>query len=250
MKWLDAHVTVGDGVHFKLDPGRLLDAMDRHEVETAVLSPPDHEVAFHNEEGNESMLKLIRAYPGRFAAYAVYSPWRSLKGTAPLEKALEGGCRGIKLDVMVQGCSLLDPIVDPLIDAARRHRAFVYVRTGASMHALPLQAAELARRHPDVSFILGRMGKTDYAVEAIPALLQVDNLYAETVHNYVPYLKTLIAKIGVGRILFSSDLPLTSYERETEKIKDLQLPDELLEPIVHGNLLRLLSPDKEGLYDR
>jgi hypothetical protein len=56
----------------------------------------------------------------------------------------------------------------------------VYVVTGVPVADEPLQLAELARRFPRVTFVMGRSGRTDFSLDLVPALTSAANLVAET----------------------------------------------------------------------
>ncbi|MFC5650541.1 amidohydrolase family protein [Paenibacillus solisilvae] len=241
MELFDAHITVGNGLHFQLEPVELLRQMDLYKVSKAFISPPDRCMAVANEEGHHYILDLVRTFPERFTGYASINPWYGKSGLEILIRALEQGLRGIKLHPFLQGFTLFDSIVQPVLEIAKQYSAVVYIQTWSSINALPLQVAEIARQYPEVNFILGRMGKTDFAIDAVPALSQAFNLYAETTYNQPDYLKNLVQRFGAERVLFSSDSPLTFMEMEIAKFHDIDISDSEKELIAHGNLERLIS---------
>jgi predicted TIM-barrel fold metal-dependent hydrolase len=215
--------------------------MDRHGIHRAVLSPIDRWLAADNREGNDTLLRWIGTWPDRFLGYAAANPWYGRRAVAELERAVASGLHGLKLHPARQGFMLLEPLVEPLVTVAARRGIPVYVVTGVPTASMPLQLAELARRHPDVPFIMGRSGRTDFALDLIPAVQQAPNLYVETVYNPPSFLNTVIQTIGAERVLFASDAPMTHLPLEVEKLELIPVNAEAREAIMGGTIARLLA---------
>ncbi len=125
-------------------------------------------------------------------------------------------------------------------------RVPVYVVTGSAM-ATPLQLAEVARRYPEVAWIMGRSGRTEYGwLDFARAVRQAPNIYVETAHNLPASLGRLLATLGPERVLFASDLPDTNLRLELAKLDDIRVRGLPLDPqtqalMMGGNLARLLG---------
>jgi predicted TIM-barrel fold metal-dependent hydrolase len=120
----------------------------------------------------------------------------------------------------------------------------VYVRTGTPPTALPLPLAELARRFPTVSFLMGRSGATDFWIDAAPALLRAKNLFADTA--YAPWDTVLDAlagapAIGTDRIIFCSDAPYALAGGELRRMMEWPLTDTARAQVLGGNAFRLFT---------
>lgn len=241
MELFDAHVTVGQGLHLQLDPPQYLEQMERCGISRAFISPPDRCLAVDNDEGNRWILGLLDMYPDQFFGYATANPWYGEKGCRMLRAALSAGLHGVKLHPVLQGFMLFDETLKPILDIAGEFGAVVYVHTGAPMNAMPLQVAAVAALFPEINFIMGRMGKTDYAADVIPALRQAANIYAETAYNYPQYLRNVIDEFGSERVVFSTDAPLTFPDQEVNKFHDIDLSEEEREQIAWRNITRLAA---------
>ena len=220
---LDAHVRLGRGREVELGVDPLLATMDELGIDRALVAPDERCIAYHNREGNAAVTNAARTSRGRLLAYAVASPWRGADAVAELEWARQAGAVALALDPTLQGFDVLDGLVDPLIDFARDAGWFVYVRTGTPPTALPLPVASLARRHPDVTFVMGKSGATDFWIDAAPALRYAGNLLADSA--YAPWDTVLTEfavdpAIGTGRIVFSTDAPYTVPRAEIDRIRD------------------------------
>jgi hypothetical protein len=238
---IDAHVLAGDGRYHSLDPGRLVDEMDRCGVDRALISPIDREMAVHNRDGNERVLAIAKRYPGRLLAYATANPW-SRHAVEDLERALGEGAVAVKLHPAIQGFMVLEDLVHPLIEAAARHGVPVYVHTGTPAYALPLQLAELALAYPEVPFIMGKNGKTDFTLDAFPSFAAAPNLYGDTAHDFPERgMARMLREIGPERMIFSSNHPVSRLPLEIGKVRDMAASDAAKAAILGGTMAGLLG---------
>lgn len=244
-------MTVIDG-HIVVDHGAtatdVLGAMDEAAIGVSLLSPADDEIAVRNREGNDRILALTRADPDRLHAYAVASPWYGPDAVRELDRALTAGARAVKVNSALQGFLLLDAIIDPLIGVARDHGVPVYAHTGTPVHALPLQLAELACRFPEVPFIMGRSGRTDFRGDAPTALDLAPNLYADTSHDYgVTGLTNMYRTVGADRMIFCSDHPYAMRAEGLHAVAGVPLSEDERASVLGGNLSRLLTSQRGGV---
>lgn len=237
---IDAHVTLGQIDHVDVTADDLLTRMDATGVDVAVLSPDPREVAVAHREGHDRLRVLSARHPGRLLTYATANPWYGKEGVAELARALDDGAAAVKFDPARQGFQPVESILDPFVEVARNRRVPVYVHTGTPVHATPFQVAALARRFPDVAFILGRCGKTDFKTDGFAALAATPNLYGDTAHDFP--LTGMSAQLAAapGRVVFSSDFPFGEVRHELSRTKDLPVDDDVLRAVRGGTFLNLL----------
>lgn len=239
---IDAHVQIGQGRYHSVDPGELIEQMDRSGIDRALVSPVDREMAVYNREGNDRVLALTRQYAGRYLAYATANPWYGDAAVAELDRALGEGAAAVKLHPPLQGFMILESLVHPLIEVAARYRVPVYMHTGTPAYALPLQLAELALEYPEVPFIMGKNGKTDFWIDAMPAFETAPNLFGDTAHDFPERgMRRMTQVIGTDRMIFSSNHPVSRMGLEVDKVRDLQVTEEQRAAVLGGNLQRLLQ---------
>jgi uncharacterized protein len=238
---IDAHVSVGpDPGYPSPGPGELLRLLDRSGVDRAVLGPVGAWAAVDNADGNRELSSWVRRHPDRLAAWAAVNPWYGAKAVAEVDRALDDGAVGLKLIPAVQGHSLLSPVLEPVLDAAEARRALVYAVTGTPVAAEPLQLAELARRRPRLVFVMGRSGRTDFALDLVPALTSATNLVAETAYNAAGLIGDLVGRLGAGRVVFASDAPRNLLPLELDRVRRADLGADELAAVLGGSLTELL----------
>ena len=226
---LDAHVRIGRHRDCSLEVDELLSIMDSVGIARAMIAPSEAQIAVDNRAGNEATAGAAQASAGRLLAYAVANPWRGDAAVEELRRAYDAGAVALAVDSSLQGFDLLDGLIEPLLGFAADVRWPVYVRTGSPPGHLPLPLALVARRHPEINFIMGRSGATDFWIDAAPALRDAPNLYGDT--SYAPWDTVLSEfqhddEIGADRLIFSTDLPYATAQGEVKRIVDWPLSDQ------------------------
>jgi predicted TIM-barrel fold metal-dependent hydrolase len=242
----DAHVTLGEGTFARLDLPALLAQMDGYGIQGALVAPDDRRLAVENRAGHDALLELTHQHPDRFCGYATVNPWYGRQGLDELTRSLDAGLVAVKLHPARQGFALLDDVARPLWELLAARRVPVYVVTGSAL-STPLQLAEIARRYPQIAWIMGRSGRTDYGwLDFARALRQAPNLYVETAHTLPAALGRLLTTLGPTRLLFVSDLPNTHLHLELGNLDDVRVNGAPLDAptralLMGGNLARLLG---------
>jgi len=206
----------------------------------AVVAPMDALIAVDNELANTRMLDLMKQNPGQFSALAVANPWYGSRALEALTKAFDLGCVGLYLHPARQGFRLTESIVDPLVELCIHRDKPVYAYTGTPICSEPLQLAELARRFPQATFVLGHMGWSDFSgYDDIPAARQAPNILLETSCAIGRTVKLAIDAVGPHRVLFGSGYPRSRPSHEIEKIRGIGLSPEHLDLYLHQNARRV-----------
>ena len=209
-------------------------------ISHAVAAPPDRFVSVDNDEGNAAMAALAARRPKELSCLAVANPWYGDRAVESLRRAFDGGLRGLYLHPARQGFQLTESIVDPLIEVCLAFGRPVYAYTSTPVCAMPFQLAELARRFPDLPFVMGHMGWSDFSgYDVIPASLQAPNIVIETSCAAWTIVKAAIEALGIERLLFGTGYPRSLPEHEFENIGALNLADADLELYLRGNARRL-----------
>ena len=241
MKIFDAHCHVGEGRVKQQTAQDLLRRMDQNEVDCAVIVPVEEDLAVYNEEGNAYILEQTRLHPDRLFGFATANPWYGAAAAQMIERYLGEGLWGLKFNPGVQGFHINDEIVYPLIEIAARHQVPVYFHTGTPVSGMPFQLYDLAKRYPEVSFIMGHSGWADFWQD-IPFIAEHSkNIWFDTSLSYTSRTEAVIEACGCGRVVFGSDTPHSRLAFELEKVKLLHADRPQMEGILGGNLRSLLE---------
>jgi predicted TIM-barrel fold metal-dependent hydrolase len=240
MRIVDARCTIGDGRHASLSADELVALLDELGVEAAVVGPPDRCLAVYNREGNELVRAACTRHPGRLIGFATVNPWYGDAAVEELRRAAADGLVGLILHPPRQGFMLVDDVADAVLEAAGELELLVYVGTGTPAYSLPLQLTEVARRRPDLRFLMGHMGHTDFWIDSIPAALAAPNLFAEISYKQPNVITAAVAALGPERVVYGSDTPFNTMRLELEKLMAADLDDHERKLVAGETLLSLL----------
>ena len=237
---IDGHVHLGSGRYKQQDVPTILRQMRENGIDKSVLCPVEEYLTVYNREGNEMLAAACREHPDQFYGFAVANPWYGGQAVETLTQAFEAGLHGAFFVSSLQGFSINDPIVDPLIEVCRRYGRPVYFHTGTPAFALPLQLAYLARRFPEVDFIMGHCGANDFVYDIDAAMYRTENLYLETSLNYCETIYRVVADYP-DKVIFGSDAPRSPLGFELGKTCKASSDPAVLDGVLGGNLLRILE---------
>ena len=241
MNIIDAHVQLGEGAHLQLGLEELLRLMDQAEVASGVACCVDRFLAVDNRQGNDLLIAAVSQRPDRIAGMASANPWLGRRAVVELRRALDAGLLGVTVHPFYQGFRLSDPIVDPLLEVAQEFNVPVYASTGIAGIAEPFHLAELARRFPDVQFIMGHAGASDYYLDAVRALELADNLWLESSRNGPGNYLLFEARKVLDKLVFGSSAPEYIPAVEADVVRDTFSDHKILEAIFETNIKRLFK---------
>lgn len=244
MMRIDGHVYLGNGRYRQQDVPAILRNMEEAGIDKSVLFPVEEYLTVYNREGNELVLKACREHPESFYGFAVANPWYGGRAAEILKEAFESGLHGAYFNSALQGFTINDPIVDPLIEICETYRRPAYFHTGTPAFALPLQLAYLARRFPKVDFIMGHSGANDFGYDIDASMLNTPNLYLDTSLNYFGSIYNLVARYP-DRVIFGSDAPRSPVAFELDKASRSSEDPHVLDNVLGGNLRRILEGRKD-----
>jgi len=232
--------------HCHLDFGdnalkKLIKTMDSLGVNKAVVCPTERYIAVYNHLGNRYIVNAVRKFPKRLFGFATVNPWFGKKAEKELKISLQSGLKGLKLNPFLQGFILNDEIVHPLIELCEEFEVPVYFHTGTPVSAMPFQLAYLAREFPNVQFIMGHMGYSDFWYDAVPAAEKATNIILETSHIWTDIILEAYRRIGSDRIVFGTDAPISDPEIELKKIISMRIREDEKEKILGGNIIRVME---------
>jgi predicted TIM-barrel fold metal-dependent hydrolase len=224
----------------RLDTASLLEEMDRAGIQRAVIAAPDEFVCLRNDEGNQLILDAVHHHADRLSGMAAVNPWHGSQGAAALSGWLDKGLVGLYLNPVRQGFLLTESLLDPLLEVCAAHGTPVYSTIGTPVVAMPFQLAEVARRHPRVTFVLGNASWTDFCgYDVIPACRQAANILVDPSCAIGPSVAGFVEALGPARILFCTAYPRSRHEMEVAKIRGLGLDPAALQAVFHDNAAAL-----------
>lgn len=240
---IDMHMHIDDSDRTGLDVSaqdcvRSMDAGDVHAavVMTLVDLPGPNPAAMELiadacRQFEQRLYGFIRLHPGRDGA-------RELLRTAITEL----GFRGLKLHPVSTLAHPAGAETVSLVRAAGEFGVPTLFHCGDEPLTTPLAIAGTAAACPDSTIILGHMGGYYHVDEAIDVAEEFGNIILET--SAMPYpdkIREAVARIGVDRVVYGSDGPMSPPALERKKVETAGLTDEQTALVLGGNAMRLLG---------
>ena len=225
---VNPHAHIGDTRVFDAEnfEAPLLEAMDKNGIDVSIVMPSAGSrdaAAVHDR-----IASMGRQHPSRIFGMVQYDPH------AP-DGALEAEARRCVQELGFVGIKMhpLGGAVNPLTsdglricDIARELEIPVMIHTGSGVPwALPSLSIPLARRYPEVEFVLAHAGMMVFTTEAWIAADICPNIYLETSWCAAHDIAWLIRELGPQRVMMGGDL-ISNFPVELAKYRSLELSDE------------------------
>jgi predicted TIM-barrel fold metal-dependent hydrolase len=202
--------------------------------------------------GNDALLALVREHPGRIRGYACVNPNYTEHAVAEIARCRAAGMIGVKLAASRRAD---DPLLDSIGEAARSHGLpvlhHIWQGRGREWPGQEASDAEelgaLARRHPDVAFILAHIGGGGDWRHSLRAVPPLDNVYVDLSGSGVDggMLEACVQAVGVGRLLWGTDLTMDTGWAKLRYLARL-LPEDQMEQVRWRNAAAIFPPDSFG----
>ena len=225
--------------------GVVYDAATTWEIEQAagmdaVVWMPQPYLRPHNAEMAQALQGF--AHQDRFILCCTLNPQFGQQTVDELEQcANQFKMRALKLMPTLHGFSLKSPWVTALLDKARDLKLVVNIHSG-SHQAHPLQIAALAKRYPNLPFIMDHMGYREFIGDAVTAAQECPNVFLSTtlVSPAEPVsIKFVVQDVGAERVVFGSNAPGTYVDMSMEGIRRQKLGRDAEDLIFGGNAARI-----------
>ena len=237
---IDAYCVLGVEREYDLTAEKLLAALDTAKVDCAVIAPVDRCLAVNNREGNDFILETAQKHRRRFIPACSVNPWYGKVARQELKRAIGAGARVLVLHPFVQGFSANDELVHPLLEIASAEKTPVYIHTGPPGNATPWQLVDLSEQFPEIDFIMGHCGATDFWNDVVPAAQAAPNIYLEASLARPFGFASYLAQIGKNRGIMGSFAPVNDLTFEWEQTR-MVLPPEKWDAVYGDNLSGLLA---------
>lgn len=243
----------------KITASRWIEELDKNNIDKMI---------FATGGGNETLSHIIKLYPERFVGYAHHNPFDK-DAAEKLEYAITNlGLKGYKILAPGLHGRIDDEMLNPLWNIAEKHQLPVLIHFGIlgaaggiakDYNISPMVLHEVARSHPDISFIIPHFG-CGQPQDLLQLAWVCPNIYVDTSGSnqwvkWMPYsltvqdlFKKYYETIGPERIIFGTDsswfprgFVKQYFEEQMRDCVELGMYDKDIENIFRNNILRLLK---------
>ena len=223
---IDAHVHFGKMLRFDMKKEYVLYAMEQYGISKMLVSncestecdfdqnrlPYEHQVP--QIVSAERAVSFARENPGKIYA-AIWMKPLSEECDARLQMFIKGNLdviKALKFHPYHSAVPFDDERVESYMDLAEQYDLPVITHTGNSFCDNVDRVLNMAKRHPNVKFVMAHLGLGTDNQRAIEIAAKTPNIYGDTA--WVPMLSTIqfINQVGPDKLMFGSDLPIDGPE--------------------------------------
>lgn len=224
---IDSHVHIGgESVGFDMNEEKVLTSMEKYHIDVSIISNADSGEFGHQHEKIPEHLQIDQKTSlKRAIAFARKNPGKIYAGfwCKPHQEELDEEIEELikeNRDVVValkvhpfhSYLAFDDDKMIPYLELAVRYNLPVIVHTGSSYEDSPERVFHMAKKYPQLKFIMAHMGLGTDNHLAVELMEKAENLYADT--TWVPLSTTIevIKRYGSKRVMFGSDSPIDDID--------------------------------------
>jgi predicted TIM-barrel fold metal-dependent hydrolase len=196
------------------------------------------------------IVRCLERWPNRLLGFATVHATDVQVALADLDRWIKDGPMvGIYLPSSAQNVPCTHPNYDPIMRRAHELGAVIQQHTwfktqgkDSSGESTPSELAELARRHPDITFVCVHAGGE--WEKGIRAVRDCGNIVVET-SGFDPtagFIEMAVRELGASRIVYGGHAPSRSFGTELSKVLGANISEADKFLILGGNFRRLLTP--------
>jgi predicted TIM-barrel fold metal-dependent hydrolase len=205
---------------------------------------------------NDLVASLVRQHPERYFAFGSVHPDDGPEAAAELERLVTLGVRGLKLHPNTQQFDVASPAVDVVVKKAAALKLVILFDSYSPFDANEIgKFVMLAMKNPEARIILAHMGGPQFLSMEVFAILKLypsikTNVWFDL--SFVSHMVTgspslteqlrhICRQVGIERVLFASDFPLTTPRQAVAEVRGLGFTADEERRIFHDNAVDLFG---------
>lgn len=223
---IDSHVHIGRMLVFDMTEEMVLQAMEKYNIEKVLVSNTESSEADFDQvllpkefqisqiDSLHRVLKFAKENQKKIYVAPWFKP-KTEKLSDELVNLIQENLSVIKAVKFHPYHSALDfdsPLNEPYIDLAQQFNLPVIVHTSNGKNDNPQIMYKVAKKFPNVNFVMAHLALGSDNSEAIEVVSKVSNLFGDTA--WVPIESTIkfINKVGSEKIFFGTDMPIDGVD--------------------------------------
>jgi predicted TIM-barrel fold metal-dependent hydrolase len=230
----------------------LMSVMDGNGIDAVVTCAPYSSIGedFTYDEANGFIAESMKAAPGRIIGFIRVNPHLQEHALKSIREGVTmHGFRGVKYHPRNEAFPInSEELSYPLAELAAKLRVPILIHTGEPDtygYAQPTLVGDLADSFPDLTLIIGHMGKRLYE-DAILVATWFENVLLETSFRSPRDIARAVRKVGADRVIYGSDMPFGIPEIEMLKVRVCDISEEEKEMVLGDNVARILGMEAMG----
>ena len=220
---IDSHVHIGgDTVELNMTEDTVLLAMEKYNIDICLVSNGDaceyghdlellpSEIQVDQKTALERVIRFAKENEGRFYAGFWCKPHHE-NLTAEIEQLVAENRQNLvflKAHPYHSNLAFDDDKMIPYLELAVKYNLPVVIHTGEGYNDSPARVLNMARKYPQLKFIMAHMGLGTDNKEAVELIGKLPNLYGDTTWVSLESTLEIVKRYGSKKIFFGSDSPI------------------------------------------
>ncbi len=239
----ERHYSVSDLIMKNSDAKSMVQSMNDLGIDLT-LTVPWEGISINGTRANETCVKAMNDYPGRFLCYASCNPNYSeeLDTVIPEFHEKNTGFIGVKPYYPKHSYDVLGERYKEWFEYANKRKMLMLLHTGVSN--IHLKIPELCKRYPDISILLAHSASSyDNADLLIDIVNKFDNAYLEITYTSLTrgIIEYMVQKSGADKVIFGTDTPMRDPAPQLAWIAYARISIDDKQKIMGKNIKRLLN---------
>lgn len=228
----------------------LIDSMDKNGVNAAVTCAPYSSIGKDRtyDDANRFLIESMKK-TNRIIGFIRVNPHLQENALQSIRDCKAQGFRGIKVHPRNEAFAINDKnFAFPIAELASKLDLPILIHTGEPDtygFAQPTPVGDLADYFPDLTLIIGHMGKRLYE-DAICVARWFDNIILDTSFRSHKDIERAVNRVGADRVIYGSDNPFGVPEIEILKVKVADISEKEKRMVLGENMARLLNWEAEA----
>ena len=220
--------------------------MDRNGIDAVVTCAPSSSIGKRRDydDVNKFLASSAEEAGGRIIPFMRVNPHLQDNALSSIEKGAKQGFRGIKFHPRNEAFPVnSEELVFPIAELAVKLGMPILIHTGEPDtygYAQPTLVGDLADSFPDLTLVVGHMGKRLYE-DAICVARWFDNIILETSFRSHRDIARAVKRVGADRVVYGSDTPFGIPEVEMLKVRVADISAEEKRMVLGDNMARILG---------
>jgi predicted TIM-barrel fold metal-dependent hydrolase len=248
-------VVIDGHTHFA-EPGKglppntvedLLEIMDGSGIDSIVTCAPYSSIGKTRtyDDANRFLVESISSATGRIIGFQRVNPHLQDHALKSIEEGVKKrGFKGIKFHPRNEAFAINSvELVFPIAELVSKLKVPILIHTGEPDtydFAQPTLVGDLADSFPDLTLIIGHMGKRLYE-DAICVARWFENIILETSFRSHRDIARAVRRVGADRVVYGSDMPFGIPEIEMMKVRMCDISHEEKDLVLGENMARILG---------
>ncbi len=199
-------------------------------------------------EGNDLVEEVLRPHAGRLPAYVVFNPIYAQEILPRLDGWFAGGVFvGFKLLCSYWGTPVTDARFKPMWEYAHARRLPILLHTWEGGMDSPAMLRPIVAAFPEAAFVLGHSGGGNRGrAEAESLAAEYPNVFLEWCGSFCSTVlwEETLRRVKPEQVVYGTDAMAHDIHWELGRLLSADLSDEVLTPILGGNMRRVLARRK------